>query len=156
MISYYSGLFQSTHPMRDATVYFFIRRTINAYFNPRIPCGMRLAKGDSSTNATKFQSTHPMRDATGNMQMLGKGNKISIHASHAGCDKNLYTVVFPHLNFNPRIPCGMRLPRQKKSYSSLQFQSTHPMRDATPGVLIVPSFVTVISIHASHAGCDNL
>ena len=78
--------FQSTHPMRDATVYFFIRRTINAYFNPRIPCGMRLAKGDSSTNATKFQSTHPMRDAT--LMPLGARQRVQY--------------------FNPRIPCGMR------------------------------------------------
>ena len=104
------------------------------YFNPRIPCGMRLHV------ITSFVYD----------------NKISIHASHAGCDNWLQIVAFRHTyNFNPRIPCGMRPAAGKRFQCCIynfnpripcgmrpcevvfmptchnQFQSTHPMRDAT-------------------------
>ena len=104
--------------------------------------------------------------------------KISIHASHAGCD-------FDHTGntnldnyFNPRIPCGMR-PSGQLTFGKFKkiFQSTHPMRDATVNFDIVilialyfnpripcgmrrkyghafEYFFQDISIHASHAGCD--
>lgn len=35
--------FQPTHPLRDATFVSFCKILIPAYFNPRIPCGMRRA-----------------------------------------------------------------------------------------------------------------
>ena len=56
-------------------------------------------------------------------------------------------------SFNPRIPCGMRHALVKASLDSLAFQSTHPMRDATP---FSPHnhCISGVSIHASHAGCD--
>ena len=101
--------FQSTHPMRDATStisYFKGKNCISihashagcddivlvnplavCYFNPRIPCGMRL-------------------------RLLVHENTvvISIHASHAGCDVIALMRLFSvSADFNPRIPCGMRL-----------------------------------------------
>ena len=123
--------FQSTHPMRDATdkiVYFIMHED-------------------------KFQSTHPMRDATTLCQRPARLSSISIHASHAGCDAvaaqddidNLISIHASHAgcdegntsggkvdkNFNPRIPCGMRRPQAVSMSAPCQFQSTHPMRDAT-------------------------
>ena len=103
-----------------------------------------------------FQSTHPMRDAT---CLPGRGTDMA-------------------RDFNPRIPCGMRLiqffinrhdskfqsthPMRdatsyfEKNYSgATKFQSTHPMRDATSIPLRVRYPVSMISIHASHAGCDS-
>ena len=103
----------------------------------------------------KFQSTHPMRDATKKRDEFDRLNAISIHASHAGCDA-MSRIPTPKLHyFNPRIPCGMRRNILRSSSATTIFQSTHPMRDATP---MAPSLITwrlTISIHASHAGCDG-
>ena len=125
--------FQSTHPMRGATVGkspgrrcfpisihaphagcdqlqgFVLHVWVN--FNPRTPCGVRHSR-----------VWYPI-------SVL----KISIHAPHAGCDCTLLAGPprFPH--FNPRTPCGVRLSIRSigiKTYS--------------------------ISIHAPHAGCDHL
>ena len=56
-------LFQSTHPLRDATLYL-----------------LSVAIGD------KFQSTHPLRDATIQLQDKQRLQRISIHAPLTGCD----------------------------------------------------------------------
>ena len=56
--------FQSTHPLRDATL-------------------PRLAQGGL---AKKFQSTHPLRDATVTSCLLCYNKRISIHAPLTGCD----------------------------------------------------------------------
>ena len=106
----YCTLFQSTHPMRDATqIRSCFRILFSRYFNPRIPCGMRHELEYHQDITTKyfnpripcgmrpvvkvrvarlvpFQSTHPMRDAT-TREMINRVNNF---------------------NFNPRIPCGMR------------------------------------------------
>ena len=101
---------------------------------------------------------------------------ISIHASHAGCDFSIAVILCNLINFNPRIPCGMRPWSVMGFFIPLRFQSTHPMRDATSSVSKVLSnfflfqsthpmrdatkiraklvLMTTISIHASHAGCD--
>ena len=106
----YSG-FQSTHPMRDATS--------TTTFPPR---------------RVVFQSTHPMRDATATVIWRYRRSRISIHASHAGCDL-------------PANCC--------RTSAVFLFQSTHPMRDATRSGSL-PVNGTGISIHASHAGCDSI
>ena len=57
-------------------------------------------------------------------------------------------------NFNPRTPCGVRPPACAPLRGKAPFQSTHPMRGATPtGVCGVCRWP--ISIHAPHAGCDR-
>ena len=105
----------------------------------------------------RFQSTHPMRGATTGRIRETQAEFISIHAPHAGCDQTaieagLSDLVFQSThpmrgatrthsvqntsgkdNFNPRTPCGVR--REDRS--------------AGPGI---PG----ISIHAPHAGCDQL
>ena len=57
--------------------------------------------------------------------------KISIHASRMGCDKSRAIQVRQILDFNPRIPYGMRQARTCARCSPCQFQSTHPVWDAT-------------------------
>ena len=59
--------FQSTHPMRGATVLI----------------------GYTSLALFEFQSTHPMRGATNAAEDFPRGRGISIHAPHAGCDVQL-------------------------------------------------------------------
>ena len=127
------ALFQSTHPMRGATQ-IVIRWDLEIIdFNPRTPCGVRHQNDTEALAELIFQSTHPMRGAT--ESALRKARQQN--------------------NFNPRTPCGVRpgaglyciydfsisihAPHagcdQRKWFSSstkLLFQSTHPMRGATP------------------------
>ena len=123
--------FQSTHPMRDATHMFRQLNSGSKNFNPRIPCGMRLMSTSKTRNISWFQSTHPMRDATSGTRSKLQGQWISIHASHAGCDGMAWKDISEKMDFNPRIPCGMRHNFLHGSSSYKLFQSTHPMRDAT-------------------------
>ena len=145
--------FQSTRPMRGAT--FYILPTMRAR--------------DISIHAP-----HAGRDA-GDKYITGS-NCISIHAPLAGCDVEhiQHTVWFsPYFNprapcgarlrsedqtkgeryFNPRAPCGARLLQSGKMSQQQLFQSTRPVRGATPG----PKHQErrrEISIHAPRAGRD--
>ena len=124
--------FQSTHPMRGATVANMVKAvgfaiSIHAphagcdprrccpsrrggYFNPRTPCGVR---------------QRPFRRSR----------------------RSPY--------FNPRTPCGVRPCACALRASMLvEFQSTHPMRGATR-VRLYRGFCVYISIHAPHAGCET-
>ena len=116
-----------------------------------------------------------MRGAT---RVQGAGNHeiwISIHAPHAGSDADTLPaadiradfnprspcgerrggceVYVADDDFNPRSPCGERPGRTCTSKRWYQFQSTLPMRGATP----CPKgqdYRGNISIHAPHAGSD--
>ena len=84
---------------------------MDRYFNPRTPCGVRLPGRLSSRRILRhFNPRTPcgVRHVNGAMKAIFK--KISIHAPHAGCD----------------IVTSMR-----GALLSV-FQSTHPMRGATP------------------------
>ena len=82
-------IFQSTHPVRGATVC------------AAVTCGFE-----------EFQSTHPVRGATCRRHGGGRGAEISIHAPRAGCDTRCAWSARQSSNFNPRTPCGVR---QRKS-----------------------------------------
>ena len=56
---------------------------------------------------------------------------ISIHASRMGCDANDSGHTPDHANFNPRIPYGMRQAAGVQVQAAQEFQSTHPVWDAT-------------------------
>ena len=62
------------------------QKAINAYFNPRTPCGVRL-----------IVSIPPGNDFC-----------ISIHAPLAGCDVGANQFAKLTFDFNPRTPCGVR------------------------------------------------
>ena len=124
----------------------------------------------------EFQSTHPLRGATRVKSCFVFARKISIHAPLAGCDGGAGRLVWRTGNFNPRTPCGVRLPVEMECChwnnfnprtpcgvrlrisinNSLfrRFQSTHPLRGATI-VLITVDKIIEISIHAPLAGCDQ-
>ena len=106
------GEFQSTHPVWDAT-------------------------GDDwmmAGNAVLFQSTHPVWDATHAKSARGRFRDISIHASRMGCDPRLPARRAKHRNFNPRIPYGMRRYSAYQQVFDMEFQSTHPVWDATDAI----------------------
>ncbi len=80
---------------------------------------------------------------------------ISIHAPLTGCDSDVCFInLNPIIYFNPRTPYGMRLNFINPSIQTKEFQSTHPLRDATEcsrrGFTIKR-----ISIHAPLTGCDG-
>ena len=107
-----SPLFQSTRPMRGATV----------------------GPGDIPAIEKPFQSTHPMRGATSNTPRPPIDHGISIHAPHAGRDRCRRSDRRGKYYFNPRAPCGAR----RASIDDLRtvqrsFQSTRPVRGATSG-----------------------
>ena len=125
--------FQSTHPLRGATVTSMGARSSTVSisihaplagcdrliqqperrphnFNPRTPCGVR----HGATRQKIEQGAH----------------------------------------FNPRTPCGVRPATTTPYRRPMTFQSTHPLRGAT-GKMSSTGKVTLISIHAPLAGCDT-
>ena len=168
--------FQSTHPMRGATSEVVSRATGHAIsiHAPHAGCD---EIHEATAQFYQFQSTHPMRGATLTMIDQADGNRISIHAPHAGCDASVKLATGLEDDFNPRTPCGVRQFQSRFYQYSARFQSTHPMRGATPLSFAISIFVlnfnprtpcgvrqfcwpqgrlpSQISIHAPHAGCDE-
>ena len=124
--------FQSTHPVRGATV----------------------RDDDYAEQKTKFQSTHPVRGATATIKENDDDAAISIHAPREGCDHGIYGTQAQDVIFQSTHPVRgatdqARLHVQRDGL----FQSTHPVRGATPFAThktCNPS----ISIHAPREGCD--
>ena len=69
-----------------------VNRMWIAGFNPRAPCGARLIKQPRQLSTNMFQSTRPMRGATLFLLPILGGKGVSIHAPHAGRDKNGFPV----------------------------------------------------------------
>ena len=149
------AVFQSTHPLRGATLRNGIMlRAIN--FNPRTPCGVRRAR---CCTAWPMDIDFNPRTPCG----------VRHHTTprHA----------MPSRDFNPRTPCGVRRPAPISTPTRAAFQSTHPLRGATRertkavvqelhfnprtpcGVRLARTSATrstmAISIHAPLAGCDR-
>ena len=125
-----AGIFQSTHPVWDATLMAFQRSYPIAYFNPRIPYGMRPSSYCACPSFSNFNPRIPYGMRRG-LKPCRHGRHISIHASRMGCDANggLRQTYWHH--FNPRIPYGMRPVSMPAKLMVFIFQSTHPVWDAT-------------------------
>ena len=164
-------VFQSTHPLRGATA------QITAYLQ---------SLKDISIHA-------PLAGCDARCSYIHPQTSISIHAPLAGCDylmpefpaeDAIFQSTHPlrgatrppcrssrrPAHFNPRTPCGVRLPdaripRRGRDISihaplagcdpSPAFQSTHPLRGAT-GLNYTRAGDGLISIHAPLAGCDTI
>ena len=123
--------FQSTHPLRGATRRLRSCMLRHAKFQSTHPL-----RGATFSNIERkidsvFQSTHPLRGATGIGGAMERLTFISIHAPLAGCDEPRRASAQPHPHFNPRTPCGVRRATAGKRTASTTFQSTHPLRGAT-------------------------
>ena len=125
--------FQSTHPLRGATVRGNIPtrgdkisihaplagcdylqpciQRVERHFNPRTPCGVRLGR-------------------------QGVTNKLN--------------------DFNPRTPCGVRLSLRTRWASLTQISIHAPLAGCDTRQRVVHFLVRCISIHAPLAGCDTL
>ena len=102
------SLFQSTRPMRGATILGSRYHTAMALFQSTRP--MRGATRDIRTNSGSilFQSTRPMRGAT-----TGHGLKITVGIFQStrpmrGATSFLIAAWRALADFNPRAPCGAR------------------------------------------------
>ena len=147
-----SRLFQSTRPMRGATP---ARRRSkrNRKFQSTRPMRGATVTDTRERLRLLFQSTRPMRGATQQHRSCERQERISIHAPHAGRDRERNPALLLGQNFNPRAPCGARLSTGSKGNAVLLFQSTRPMRGATS--FLPDSLILIdISIHAPHAGRD--
>ena len=109
------------------------RRPTPEDFNPRTPCGVRPAIASCIPRNTSFQSTHPVRGATRGA-LRGVGGDDLFQSTHPvrGATSGRGGVDLRSVDFNPRTPCGVRL----------------------PGFLLVDD-TGLISIHAPRAGCDG-
>ena len=129
----HAASFQSTPPIRGAT-----RRVIAVRLCRAISIHAPHTGGDfRRTSVTKvvkrFQSTPPIRGATLLLQQDSHKQAISIHAPHTGGDKTSQGGDLQRRHFNPRPPYGGRLASIRRGPNRSKFQSTPPIRGATPG-----------------------
>ena len=146
--------FQSTHPVRGATLF---------------PHG--------HTVAGVFQSTHPVRGATDKLVRLRAVFHISIHAPREGCDELHAGAAAVNVGISIHAPReGCDAEPMACGSADTTFQSTHPVRGATKTrrrLTIVKKFQSThpvrgatldrcdvrtgrrISIHAPREGCDG-
>ena len=147
-------IFQSTHPLRGATVEGGITVVESWLFQSTHPLRGATPPRFLSIGGKPFQSTHPLRGATFCDVVSTTGSSFQSTHPLRGATVGLERVVLRRLNFNPRTPCGVRLRRRPNRVLGQKFQSTHPLRGATDAA--VKRFrEDWISIHAPLAGCDD-
>ena len=150
------GSFQSTRPLRGATVAGGDTKCMAGDFNPRAPCGARrsrmlfpqiclpisihapLAGRDmrsvsAFSSCRLFQSTRPLRGAT----------RFTICGLHH------------HTDFNPRAPCGARrqILERMRTWDNI---SIHAPREGRDLPMRPSKAVRYISIHAPREGRDEV
>ena len=125
------------------------------HFNPRAPCGARPKIVAFYGLNDEFQSTRPVWGATiAGWFFLLNPEPISIHAPRVGRDRRYDMYGLHRHHFNPRAPCGARLPPALVGCLADLFQSTRPVWGATSSAM--PSTRTMmISIHAPRVGRDD-
>ena len=146
--------FQSTRPVRGATLPFQDAFCNSQCFNPRAPCGARRYPHSNLEEAFKFQSTRPVRGATCRCVRYRRLHRVSIHAPRAGRDYfhvyNAYNII----SFNPRAPCGARQKQCPESRGAECFNPRAPC-GARPVRRPQGSHHRAVSIHAPRAGRDR-
>ena len=119
-------------PLTGCDTYDILKWVALVDFNPRTPYGMR-----------------PMCSSS-----LPLGIKISIHAPLTGCDNGWWLDwhLPPTISIHAPLTGCDHVPLGTVQVF-IEFQSTHPLRDATFKLLFKP-FILIISIHAPLTGCD--
>ncbi len=147
--------FQSTRPIRGATHGNTAARSDRQDFNPRAPYGARLAGASLSMRSQVFQSTRPIRGATARLKELNKKKKISIHAPHTGRDTGSYCLIVTVQTFQSTRPIrgATRKVRAVVDGITISIHAPHTGRDSTPAAVMPPP--PQISIHAPHTGRDS-
>ena len=126
-------IFQSTHPLRGATVLLTDRLRSTEYFNPRTPCGVRpILFQNLNRTLSNFNPRPPC------------GVRLIAISGSFSCVSY----------FNPRTPCGVRRVDKAVTVDAADFNPRTPC-----GVRLYTSCMRWprinISIHAPLAGCDE-
>ena len=150
-----NNIFQSTHPVWGATVFDDLTYKHSMDFNPRTPCGVRLAAVSNPNSSSVFQSTHPVWGATVRAPALGPaGVTISIHAPRVGCDYGAKNKTKNMTHFNPRTPCGVRRCLLAYSLKPVLYFNPRTPCGVRPYNKRHGTSPVIISIHAPRVGCD--
>ena len=149
-----------------------------ADFNPRSPCGERRPSATGVCASSLFQSALPLRGATPDGAPHTDAAGISIRAPLAGSDINsdelqTYNYIFQSAlplrgatshpctstarrsNFNPRSPCGERLPFRRIASRGINFNPRSPCGERPTDEVTKPRNID-ISIRAPLAGSDRI
>ena len=125
-------------------------------FNPRAPCGARPRPfRPSFLRWFHFNPRAPCGARPAGAQRKTAKRCISIHAPRAGRDDVPQRGDPGYRHFNPRAPCGARRLFLAVRLMGGEFQSTRPVRGATPA-LSRTTVDKLISIHAPRAGRDSV
>ena len=153
------GTFQSTRPIRGATILHVTITLSRQNFNPRAPYGARLCpyKGVQYRQAISihaphtgrdviqlmrscvdylFQSTRPIRGATsGEGYQAGATTNFNPRAPYGARQTRVFPDMTCQIHFNPRAPYGARPNSISTWEHTIIFQSTRPIRGATVKVV---------------------
>ena len=118
--------------------------------------GIDVQSSPQTYQSVVFQSTTPVRGSTCRLPMSPPHRCISIHDPRAGIDF-MVEFAFPnvHENFNPRPPCGDRLPLVQLQTATFHI-SIHDPRVGIDVVIILPAITFSISIHDPRVGIDKI
>ena len=100
-------------------------------FNPRTLCGVRHCAGIFYLVACLFQSTHSVWSATPVEDETKPEDQFQSTHSVWSATHILNRVILNGDGFNPRTPCGVRLPTPWSRCTKHWFQSTHSVWSAT-------------------------
>ena len=124
-------LFQSTHPLRGATLTVNSSLERRQNFNPRTPCGVRRLRPAALSARRYFNPRTPCGVRHFTIRNLSQTEDISIHAPLAGCDVAGSSVMADGVAFQSTHP--LRGATKDLGFVGRvgEFQSTHPLRGAT-------------------------
>ena len=147
-------IFQSTRPIRGATLKVYFYQILFYHFNPRAPYGARLKLESLQTRSETFQSTRPIRGATVNGQKLSNIKVYFNPRAPYGARPWFCGLVSFTFHFNPRAPYGARRKIRviANTVRNISIHAPHTGRDDS--VLGQDVQQLQISIHAPHTGRD--
>ena len=148
-----TALFQSTHPVRGATASRLTILSSVSDFNPRTPCGVRRNHARAGRGNAVISIHAPRAGCDSSSKPQARLLFISIHAPRAGCDFALHASACALPHFNPRTPCGVRLGGYVTKVGA-DFISIHAPRAGCDQRAADSRRPRHISIHAPRAGCD--
>ena len=126
------GEFQSTRPIRGATLPSSSKAAFASHFNPRAPYGARLVYTSFCKEGTNFNPRAPYGARPGCMFCGFGSHLISIHAPHTGRDSPMECIYRKTGQFQSTRPIrGATLTPPGIYQASAVFQSTRPIRGAT-------------------------
>ena len=151
-----SSLFQPTLPLRGATSRRCRPSREASCFNPRSPCGERRASGAwRLTKPPVFQPTLPLRGATRLAQLLQRALPFQPTLPLRGATPAYRRPRSCRSCFNPRSPCGERLPPVAGDVLRVRVSTHAPLAGSDDHGLRVSGYVVLVSTHAPLAGSDH-